>query len=36
LNWTRIYNPAARPDIATIQADWSNPSTYGIIFNYSF
>jgi iron complex outermembrane receptor protein len=36
LNWTRVYNPAARPDIATLQADWTNPNTYGIIFNYSF
>jgi iron complex outermembrane receptor protein len=36
LNWARVYNPAARPDIATLQADWTNPNTYGIIFNYSF
>ena len=36
LNWVRVYNPAARPDIATLQADWTNPNTYGIIFNYSF
>ncbi len=36
LNWARVYNPAARPEIATLQADWTNPNTYGIIFNYSF
>jgi outer membrane receptor protein involved in Fe transport len=36
LNWARVYNPAARPDITTLQANWGNPNTYGIIFNYSF
>ena len=36
LNWARVYNPAARPDITTLQANWTNPVTYGIIFNYSF
>ena len=36
LNWARVYNPAARPEIATLQANWANPNTYGIIFNYSF
>jgi iron complex outermembrane receptor protein len=36
LNWARVYNPAARPDITTLQANWTNPITYGIIFNYSF
>ncbi len=36
LNWARVYNPAARPDITTLQANWNNPSTQGIIFNYRF
>lgn len=36
LNWVRVYNPASRPDIVTLQADWTKPNTYGIIFNYSF
>jgi hypothetical protein len=36
LNWARVYNPAARPDIATLQANWNNPNTYGIIFDYRF
>ena len=36
LNWARVYNPAARPEITTLQGNWGNPNTYGIIFNYSF
>ncbi|MCJ7814648.1 MAG: TonB-dependent receptor, partial [Xanthomonadales bacterium] len=36
LNGSRVYNPAARPDITTLQANWTNPNTYGIIFNYTF
>jgi len=36
LNWVRVYNPAARPDITTLQANWNNPPTNGIIFNYRF
>jgi outer membrane receptor protein involved in Fe transport len=36
LNWARVYNPAARPDITTLQGNWGNPNTYGIIFNYAF
>jgi len=36
LNWARVYNPAARPDITTLQGNWSNPNTYGVIFNYTF
>ncbi|MCH8058017.1 MAG: TonB-dependent receptor [Proteobacteria bacterium] len=36
LNWARVYNPAARPDITTLQANWNNPATNGIIFNYRF
>ncbi len=36
LNWARVYNPAARPDITTLQANWNNPATNGIIFNYKF
>lgn len=36
LNWARVYNPAARPDITTLQANWNNPSTQGILFNYRF
>lgn len=36
MNWARIYNPAARPEITTLQANWGNPNTYGILFNYSF
>jgi iron complex outermembrane receptor protein len=36
LNWARVYNPASRPEITTLQADWTNPNTYGIIFNLSF
>jgi len=36
LNWVRVYNPAARPDITTLQANWNNPATNGIIFNYTF
>ena len=36
LLWTRVYNPAARPDITTLQADWTTPNTYGVIFNYAF
>ncbi len=36
MNWARVYNPAARPDITTLQANWNNPNTYGIIFNYTF
>jgi len=29
-------NTAARPDITTLQANWNNPMSYGIIFDYSF
>jgi outer membrane receptor protein involved in Fe transport len=36
LNWARVYNPAARPDITTLQGNWNNPGTNGIIFRYSF
>ncbi len=36
LNWARVYNPAARPDITTLQANWNNPSTQGVLFNYRF
>jgi len=36
LNWARVYNPAARPDITTLQANWNNPASNGIIFRYSF
>ena len=36
LNWARVYNPAARPGITTLQANWNNPATNGIIFNYRF
>lgn len=36
LDWARVYNPASRPDIATLQANWKNPNTYGIIFDYRF
>jgi outer membrane receptor protein involved in Fe transport len=36
LNWARVYNPAARPDITTLQGNWGNPNTYGVIFNYTF
>ena len=36
LNGSRVYNPASRPKITTLQADWTNPNTYGIIFNLSF
>jgi iron complex outermembrane receptor protein len=36
LNWARVYNPAARPDITTLQANWNNPATNGILFNYRF
>jgi iron complex outermembrane receptor protein len=35
-NWARVYSPAARPDITTLQANWRNPNTYGIIFDYRF
>ena len=35
-NWARVYSPAARPDITTLQANWGNPNTYGIIFDYRF
>lgn len=36
LNWARVYNPAARPDITTLQANWNNAPSNGIIFNYRF
>jgi len=36
LNWSRVYNPAARPEITTLQGNWGNPNTYGVIFNYTF
>lgn len=36
LNWVRVYNPAARPDITTLQANWTTSPTNGIIFNYTF
>lgn len=36
LNWARVYNPAARPDITTLQANWNNPSSQGVLFNYRF
>jgi hypothetical protein len=36
LNWARVYNPTARPEITTLQANWNNRSTNGIIFNYTF
>jgi len=36
LNWARVYNPAARPGITTLQANWDNPPTNGIIINYTF
>ncbi len=36
LNGSRVYNPAANPDITTLQANWDIPNTYGVIFNYTF
>ena len=36
LDWARVYNPAARPEITTLQGNWKKQSTYGIIFNYTF
>ena len=36
VNWARVYSPAARPDITTLQANWGNPNTYGSIFDYRF
>jgi outer membrane receptor protein involved in Fe transport len=36
LNGSRVYSPAARPDITTLQANWDIPNTYGVIFNYTF
>jgi outer membrane receptor protein involved in Fe transport len=36
LNWARVYNPAARPDITTLQANWGQPNAYGVIFDYAF
>lgn len=36
LNWARVYRPHANPDITTLQANWGNPNTYGIIFDYRF
>jgi outer membrane receptor protein involved in Fe transport len=36
MNGSRVYNPAARPDITTLQANWDIPNTYGVIFNYTF
>lgn len=36
LSWARVYNPAARPDITTVQANWNNRSTQGIIFDITF
>ncbi len=36
MNWARVYNPAARPEITTLQANWNNPNTYGIMFHYQF
>jgi outer membrane receptor protein involved in Fe transport len=36
MNGARVYSPAARPDITTLQANWNNPNTYGIIFDYTF
>jgi hypothetical protein len=36
MNGARVYNPAARPDITTLQANWDVPDTYGVIFNYTF
>jgi iron complex outermembrane receptor protein len=36
LNWARVYNPAARPDITTLQANWNKTDTNGIIFNFTF
>jgi len=36
LNWARAYSPAARPEITTLQGNWNNPNTYGIIFDFTF
>ena len=36
LNWARVYSPAARPEITTLQGNWNNPNTYGIIFDFTF
>jgi outer membrane receptor protein involved in Fe transport len=36
LNWARVYNPAVRPDITTLQANWGNPNTYGVMFDWRF
>ena len=36
MNGSRVYNPAANPDITTLQANWDIPNTYGVIFNYTF
>lgn len=36
LNWARVYNPRANPEITTLQANWGKPNAYGIIFDYVF
>ena len=36
LNRVVVFNPAARPDIASLQANWTDPRTYGVIFSYTY
>ncbi len=36
LSHVMVYNPSARPDIATIQTNWRKPRLIGVIFSYDF
>ncbi|GAB2519013.1 TonB-dependent receptor [Microbulbifer agarilyticus] len=36
LNRVVVFNPSARGDIASLQANWGNPRTWGVNASYSF
>ncbi len=36
LNRVVVFNPGARPELASLQANWNNPRTWGISFSMNF
>jgi len=36
LNRTVVFNPSARPEIASLQSNWGNPRTYGVSVTYNY
>ena len=36
LNRVAVFNPGVAPNVASLQANWSNPQTAGVSFTYNF